>query len=67
VNAYRVSALAAVQLAYPFVAIAQSQPMMGGGMNGFGWMGGYGGFWLSALVCIAVVALIVWFIARRSK
>jgi uncharacterized membrane protein len=67
VNTYRVSALAAVQLVYPVVASAQSQPMMGGGMNGFGWMGGYGGFWLPALVCIAVVALIVWFIARRSK
>jgi hypothetical protein len=49
--------------------LAQSGGMMGGdgGMWGGGWMGGYGGFWVPALVVIAVVGLVVWVIRQKGK
>ncbi len=59
--------VAAIQMAYPVVAQAQDGTMMGGGMHGYGWMGGYGGGWLIALLCVAVVGLIAWVAVRGKK
>lgn len=47
-------------------ALAQSGPMMNGGMGMGGWIGGYGGYWMPILL-VAVVALVVWVIVRRRK
>lgn len=48
------------------VVIAQTGSMMGGGNSGFGWMDGYGGFWMPVLL-IVVVALVVLVIQRKDK
>jgi len=47
-------------------ALAQSGPMMNGGMGGGGWMGGYGGYWLPILL-VVVVGLVVWVVMQRRK
>jgi len=47
-------------------ALAQSGPMMNGGMGGGGWMGGYGGYWLPVLL-VVVVGLVVWVVMQRRK
>jgi len=60
---------AAVGTAPSFVtgaALAQSGPMMDGGMGGGGWMGGYGGYWLPILL-VVVVGLVVWVVMQRRK
>ena len=49
------------------VARAQTGTMMGGGNSGFGWMGGYGGFWMPALLIVVVIALVVLVIQRKGK
>lgn len=49
------------------VALAQTGTMMGGEYSGFGWMGGYGGFWMPALLIVVVIALVVLFIQRKDK
>lgn len=49
------------------VAMAQPGGMMGGGNSGFGWMGGYGGFWMPILLIVVVVALVVLVIQRKDK
>lgn len=49
------------------VALAQTANMMGGGNTGFGWMGGYGGFWMPVLLIVVVVALVVLVIQRKDK
>lgn len=49
------------------VALAQNGTMMGGGNTGFGWMGGYGGFWMPTLLIVVVVALVVLVIQRKDK
>ena len=49
------------------LAAAQTGGMMGGGNSGFGWMGGYGGFWMPALLIVGVVALVVLVIRRKDK
>ena len=41
--------------------------MMGGDNSGIGWMGGYGGFWMPALLIVVVVALVVLVIQRKDK
>jgi hypothetical protein len=49
------------------VSFAQNGNMMnGGGMWGTGWMGGYGGFWMPALL-ILVVGVVVWAILQKRK
>jgi uncharacterized membrane protein len=48
-------------------ASAQSGTMMNGGMSGYGWMGGYGGYWLPVLVLAVVVGLVVWVVKRQKK
>lgn len=41
---------------------------MMGGMNGYGWMGGYGGPWVLILLVVVVAGLVAWIIARgRNK
>jgi len=40
--------------------------MVGGGMWGGGWMGGYGGFWVPILL-VAVVGLVVWAVLQKRK
>lgn len=49
------------------VAMAQTGSMMGSGNSGFGWMGGYGGFWMPALLIVVVIALVVLVIQRKDK
>ena len=55
------------QVAFPSLALAQNGTMMGGGMNGLGWMGGYGGGWLPILLIVVAIALVVWVVQRRDK
>jgi len=48
-------------------ALAQSGPMTGGGMGGYGgWMSGYGGYWLPVLLA-GVVGLVVWLVIQKRK
>jgi uncharacterized membrane protein len=47
-------------------AAAQGGPMMNGGMNGYGWMGGFGGYWVPVLL-VVVVALVAWILLQRRK
>lgn len=49
------------------VVLAQTGTMMGGGNSGFGWMGGYGGYWMPVLLIVVVVALVVLVIQRKDK
>ena len=44
-------------------ALAQAGHMMGGGW-GYGWMGGYGGFWMP-VVLVLVIGLVIWVIKRK--
>lgn len=39
---------------------------MMGGMNGYGWMGGYGGPW-ALIFLVVIVGLVAWFIAQGRK
>lgn len=48
-------------------ALGQSGHMMGGGMGGYGWMGGYGGIWLPLLLVVAAVGLVVWVVKQKGK
>ena len=48
-------------------ALAQNGHMMNGGMWGSGWMGGYGGYWVSILVLAVVVALVVWVVKQQKE
>ena len=45
---------------------AQNGNMMNGGMSGFGWMGGYGGYWVPVLL-VVVVGLVAWVVMQRRK
>lgn len=47
-------------------ASAQGGPMMNGGMDGYGWMGGFGGYWVPVLLVI-VVGLVVFILLQRRK
>jgi hypothetical protein len=47
-------------------ASAQSGPMMNGGMVGYGWMGGYGGYWMPVLL-VVVVGLVAWIVMQKRK
>ncbi len=52
-------------------ALAQTENMMNGGMGGgamggYGWMGGYGGFWVPILL-VLVVGLVVWVVKQTGK
>ena len=53
-------------------AVAQTGHMMNGGMGdgamgGYGWMGGYGGFWVPILLVLVVVGLVVWVVKQKGK
>ncbi len=48
------------------VVLAQTGTMMDDGNSGFGWMGGYGGVWMPALL-IVVVVLVVLLVQRKDK
>ena len=60
-------AVGTVPLLAPGVALAQAGSMMGGGMGGFGWMGGYGGIWFPILLVIVVAGLVVWVVKQKGK
>lgn len=47
------------------IASAQSGHMMNDGA-GFGWMGGYGGYWVPVLL-VVVVGLVAWIVTQRRK
>ena len=47
-------------------ASAQSGPMMNGGMGGYGWMGGHGGYWVPVLL-VVVVGLVAWIVMQKRK
>ena len=49
------------------VAFAQNGNMMNGGMWDGGWMGGYGGIWMPALLVIVVVGLVAWVVTQNKK
>lgn len=49
------------------VAVAQNSNMMNQGMWNAGWMGGYGGMWGWILLCVVVIAVLVWIFARKGK
>ena len=66
----KVLSLTAVGTASLFASnatLAQSGNMMNGGMWSGGWMGGYGGMWALVLLCIAVIAVVVWIVTRGGK
>lgn len=48
-------------------ALAQTGNMMGGGMGGFGWMGGYGGIWVPILLVIVVAGVVAWMVKQKDK
>ena len=48
-------------------ASAQNGTMMNGDMWGYGWMGGYGGYWLPILGFVAVVSLVIWVVKQQKK
>lgn len=48
-------------------ASAQNGTMMNGDMWGYGWMGGYGGYWLPILGLVVVVGLVVWVVKQQQK
>ena len=48
-------------------ALAQSGHMMNGGFWNGGWMGGYGGIWMPALLVIVVVGLVAWVVTQNKK
>jgi uncharacterized membrane protein len=60
-------AVGTVPLVAPGVSFAQTGNMMGGGMGGFGWMGGYGGIWVPILLVIVVAGLVVWVVKQKGK
>lgn len=60
-------AVATASLLSSGVVIAQTGSMMGGGGSGFGWMDGYGGFWMPVLLIVVVIALVVLVIQRKDK
>ncbi len=41
-------------------SFAQNGTAMHGGMRVFGWMGGYGGYWVPILVLVIIVGLVAW-------
>ena len=49
------------------VSLAQNSNMMNQGMWNAGWMGGYGGRWGWILLCVVVIAVVVWVFARKGK
>lgn len=53
-------------LASGMVSAQNSGMMHGGGMSGFGWMGGYGGYW-GPILLVVVVGVVVWAILRSRK
>ena len=59
--------LAAGSMVTTGVSLAQSANMMNGPMEGFGWMGGYGGAWMPILVVIVVAGLLVWVVSQKNK
>jgi hypothetical protein len=60
-------AAGAVPLLASGAAPAQDTHMMGSGMWGSGWMGGYGGLALAFLAVVAVVAIVVWATKRKGE
>ena len=48
-------------------ALAQNGNMMNEGMSNAGWMGGYGGMWVWILLCVVVIAAVVWIFVRKGK
>lgn len=63
----QISVAGAAPLLASGAALAQTGTMMGGEHTGFGWMGGYGGFWMPVLLIVVVVALVVLVIRRKDK
>ncbi|MEO8507776.1 MAG: hypothetical protein ABI593_09115 [Betaproteobacteria bacterium] len=57
----------AVALLVTGVVSAQNGSMMDGGMWGMGWMGGYGGGWLTILVVVVVAGLVAWGFKQKGK
>jgi len=53
-------AAGAVPLLATTVAMAQDGHMMDRGVWATGWMGGYGGLWVTTLAVLAVVGLVAW-------
>jgi hypothetical protein len=47
-------------------ASAQGGPMMNGGVDGYHWMGGMGGYWVPVLL-VVVVGLVAWIVMQRRK
>ena len=48
-------------------SLAQNSNMMNQGMWNAGWMSGYGGMWGWILLCVVVIAVVVWIFARKGK
>lgn len=48
-------------------ALAQRGTTMNDDMHGWGWMGGYGGYWVPILVLAVVVGLVVWLVKRPKN
>lgn len=65
--AFLVLAVGAVALLVTGVVSAQNGHMMDGGTWGMGWMGGYGGGWLTILLVIVVAGLVAWGIKQKGK
>jgi hypothetical protein len=47
-------------------ALAQNEHMTTGNMMDNGWMGGYGHYWWTVLVAVAV-GVVVWILLKRRK
>ena len=59
--------IAAVPLLATRVSWAQNGNMMGSGMWGGGWMGGYGWMWMPVLLVIVVAGVVAWIVKRGDK
>ena len=66
-NALLAWVVGAVALLVADVVLAQNGNMMNGGMWGMGWMGGYGGGWLTILVVVVVAGLVAWGFKQKGK
>lgn len=64
-NTHAMAAVAAALLANG-AASAQSGPMTNGHMGGVGWMGGYAGYWMPALL-VVLVGVVAWIVMQRRK
>jgi len=61
------TAVGTASMLYAGVSCAANGHMMDSGAGTGGWMGGYGGVWVSILLAIGVVTLVAWVLSQNRK